>query len=64
MACLGGGLRVLEHPLAQAFSYIIEASGSGPAISKRDTFSRSIMHGMAWHFEILCWRGNLPLFMR
>ena len=27
----GGGLRVLEHPLAQAVSYIIVASGSGPA---------------------------------
>ena len=37
----GGGLRVLEHPLAQAVSYINEASGSGPAspgFSKRDHF--------------------------
>ena len=53
---------MLEHPLAQAVSYINEASGSGPV--NGITFSRSIMHGMAWHFEILCWQGNLPLFMR
>ena len=44
-----GGLRVLEHTLAQSVSYINEAKGSGPAspgFSKRDHFFSKYY---AWH---------------
>ena len=45
----GEGVRVLEHPLAQAVSYINEASGSGPGFRKRDHFFSKYYawHGMA-----------------
>ena len=59
VACLGGGLGCSSTPLAQAVSYIIGASGSGPAspgFSKRDYFFSKYY---AWHGTSRCFVGTV-----